>query len=72
MTFKFVQPGVDLAVVECLHSFTDRLEHQWLRIKLGIDSKDVEDNSRCCAIISTSYNIAITYNEKKFPFIVVI
>ena len=72
MTFKFVQPGVDLAVVERLHSFTDRLEHQWLRIELGIDSGDVEDNSRRCVIVPTSYNIAITYNEKKLPFIAVI
>lgn len=72
MSFEFIQPRVDLAVVECLQSLTNRFEQQWFGINLGINSKDIEDNPRRRAIVSASYNITITYNEEELAFIIVI
>ena len=72
MALKLIQSRIHLAIIQSLGALTDGLEQQRLRIELGIDSGDVEDNSRRCAIVPTSYNIAITYNEKKLPFIAVI
>lgn len=71
MSFKFVHPRVDLSVVECLQPFSNGLE-QWFNIEPRINSEDIENNARRRAIIFTSYDITITYNEEELAFIIVI
>ena len=49
-----------------------RFEEQWLRIKFWVYTKNIQNDLRSRAIISTANDIAITNDEHELPFVVVV
>lgn len=72
VTFKFVQTRVDFAVIDLLRTLGNRLEHERFRVEFGVDTENIEDNSRCRPIVSTANNIPVAYHEDEFAFVVVL
>lgn len=72
MTLKFIQSRIDLAIVQCPISLTNTLEQQRLRVQLGVDSKNVQHDSRSGTIISTTDDVAIADDEDELALVVII
>ena len=49
-----------------------RFEEQWLRIKFWVYTKNIQNDLRSHAIISTADDIAVANDEHELPFIVVV
>jgi hypothetical protein len=72
VSFEFIETTVYLAVVECFGALADALEKERLGIDFGIHAEDIEGNSRCCTIVTTSNDVAVTDNEDELAFVVVV
>ena len=63
MTFKFIESGVDLAVIQLFTALSDAPEHQRLRVERRINAKNIESDTWCGAIISTTDDVAVADEE---------
>lgn len=72
MSLKFIQTRVNLAIVESASTFSDRLEHQRLWIERRINTKDIEHNTGCGAVVPASSNVPVTDEEDKLTLVVII
>ena len=72
MPLELIQTRINFAVVELLRAFTNRLEEQWLRVKLWVYTKDIQNNSGSRAIISTADDITVANDEHELSFVVVV
>ena len=72
MTLELVQSRVNLAVVESFGAFADRLEEQRLRIELGVNTKNVGDDTGSRPIVAATCDITVTDDEDKLPLVIVI
>ena len=72
MTFELVETGVDLAVVESLHTLSNRLHPERLRIQLRVDAKDVEDDAGCGAVVASTNNVTVADDEDELSLIVIV
>lgn len=63
VTFKFVESGVDLAVIQLFTALTNTSEHQGLGVERRINSKNIEGDTWCGTIISSTDDIAVTDEE---------
>ena len=72
MAFELIQTRVHLAIVELLRPLADGLVQEWLRIELRVDSKDVEDNTGRGAVVTSSDDVPVAYDEDKLPLVVVV
>ena len=72
MTLKLIKTGVDFTVVDLPRAFTDRLEQKGLRIELGINTKDTKDDTRSCAIVTSTNGVYVANEEHKLSLIIVV
>jgi hypothetical protein len=72
MSLELVKSGVDFSVVELPRAFTDRLEQQGLGIELGVDTENVQHNSRGRAIVSASDDISVANDKDQLALVVVV
>ena len=72
MALELIQSRVHLAVVQLLRAFTNRLEQQRLGVQLRVDTKDIQNDSRGCTIVTTTDDVSVTDNEDELPFVVVL
>jgi hypothetical protein len=63
MPFKFIEPGIDLAVVQLFATLADAPEHQRLGIEGRINTENIEGNAWCGAIISATDDITVADEE---------
>lgn len=72
MALKLVEPRVDLSVVELARSFTDRLEQQGLWVKFGIDSEDIEDDTRGRPVVAATDDVAVADDKDQLSLVVIV
>ena len=72
MALKFIETGVNFTVVDLPRAFTNRLEQKGLRIKLGINTKDIKDDTRSCAIVTSTNDVSVADEEHKLSLIIVV
>lgn len=72
MTLELIESRVDLAVVERLGAFADRLEKKWFRIQLRVDAEDVQHDTGGCAIISATNDIPVADDEDQLTLVVIL
>ena len=72
MTLKLIETGVNFTVVDLPRAFTDRLEQKRLRIELGINTEDIKDDTRSCAIVTGTNDVSVTDEEHKLSLIIVV
>lgn len=72
MSLKFIQSRVNLAIVESASTFSDRLEHQRLWVERRVNTKDIEHNTGCGAVVPASSNVPVTDEEDKLTLVVII
>ena len=63
MTFKFIKSGVDLAVIQLFTALSDAPEHQWLRVERRVNAENIESDTWCGPIISTTDDVAVADEE---------
>jgi hypothetical protein len=64
VSFKLVQTRIDLSIIQLLRTLTDALEHEWLRIKARVDTKDIQNNSRSGPVVPRTDDIPIADQEE--------
>lgn len=72
MTGTFVQSSVDLPHIVLLLAFSKRKETETLWVEIGVDSKDVQNNSGGASIVSCSDNVSIADDGDKLSLVVVL
>ena len=72
MAFKFVETGINFAIVQLLGAFADRFEQKRLRIKLWINTENIQHNPRGGAVIPTTDDITVAYDKHEFAFVIVV
>lgn len=68
----FVESSVDLPHVVLLLTFSEREEAERFRIEVGIDSEDVEDDSRRGSVVSGSDDHSVAEDDDELPLVVVL
>lgn len=72
MTSVLIQTSVDLTHVVLLQSLAEREERERLRVKVGINTQDVERNSRRGSVVARTDDVAITDDDDELPLVVVL
>lgn len=72
MALELIQTGVNLPVVQLLRTLTNRLEQERLRIKLRVDTENIQDNARRGTVVTATDNIAVADDEDELSLVVVV
>ncbi len=72
MALKLVETRVDLGIIKLLGSFGYRLEHERLRVDLGIQRRECRARYGCRSIVSATHDHTVTDEEQKLALVVIL
>jgi hypothetical protein len=72
VAFKFVETGINLAVVQLLGAFANRFKQKWFRINLWINTENIQHNPRGGTVVPTTNDITVADDEHEFAFVIVV
>lgn len=72
MTLKLIESTVNLAVIQLLRAFANRLKQKRFRVELRIDAEQVKDDSWRRTVVTGTDNVTVAKEEDELALVVVV
>ena len=72
VSLVLVQPRVHLAIINLFRTFANRSEHQRLRINLGVDTQNIQNDPRRRTVVPAPNDVAVTNDEHQLALVVIV